>query len=91
MKSYQLLQYGEVRGQELLSLHNISDSNKNNKSQGTHAVNCTAFKIHIGKELTKVERELVRQVKFQICNIARLLAPIVDELTNVERVDRPVG
>ena len=82
---------GEVRGQELLPLFNISDSDKNNQSQWSDSVHCTAFKIHIGKELTKVERELVRQVKFQICNIARLLAPIVDELTNVERVDRPVG
>ena len=81
----------KVGRQELFALFNISDSNKNNQTQWSDSVHCTAFKIHIGKKLAKVERKLVRQVKLQVCNIAILLASIVDKLTNVERIDRPVG
>ena len=82
---------GEVGGQELLSLINISDSNEDNQAQWPNSVHGTAFKVHIGKELAQVERELGRQVKLQVCNIARLFAPIVDKLTNVEGIDRTVG
>ena len=86
-----LLEDGEVGGQELLPLLNISDSNEDNQAQWSNSVHGTAFKVHIGKELTKMEGELVGQVKLQVCNIAGLLTPIVDKLTNVERIDRPVG
>ena len=91
MKSYQLLQYGEVRGQELLSLHDVSDSNKNNQTQWPNSIHCTAFKMNIGKKLSKAKRELVRQVQLHVGNIASFFATIVDKLTNVQRIDRAVG
>ena len=81
----------EVGGQELLSLFNVSESNEDNKTQRSNSVHCTAFKINIGKELAKMERELVGQVKLQVCNVASLFTPVVDKLANVERIDGPVS
>ena len=81
----------EVGGQELFALYNVSESNEDNQTQWSNSVHCTAFKINIGKEFAKMERERVEQVKLQVCDVATLFTSVVDKLANVERIDGTVG